>query len=247
MVYEPRTYRSFHSLTDLYRFQVSVEETDLDIAITKGQYFEDLTKEITTLISEMRRSIKEYIRLDPLFRTTLIPHRPLPGAPCEVVEMCEASQLAGVGPMAAVAGLFSEKTGILLKTYARDVIVENGGDIWLQSAATRSVAIFAGKSPFSMQIGLELEPHQTPLGICTSSGTVGHSLSFGKADAVVILSSSAVLADAVATAAANLVQGEEDLEKAVDFALGISGVRGALAIKADKMAARGEVKLKPMR
>lgn len=246
MVYEPRTYRLLHSLEGMERFQVTVEETDLDIAITKGRYFAGLPLLVTGLVKELRDTFWQYIGQDPDFLTTLAPHEPLPDAPAEVVEMCEASRLAGVGPMAAVAGLFSQKTGLLLNRYAEDVIVENGGDIWLQSRTTRKVAVFAGNSPFSLRIGLEIEADQTPLGICTSSGTVGHSLSFGKADAVVILAPSAVLADAVATASANLVQGPEDLEKAVNFALSLEGVTGALAIKDDKLAVRGAIKLIPM-
>jgi ApbE superfamily uncharacterized protein (UPF0280 family) len=99
--------------------------------------------------------------------------------------------------MASVAGFFSEKVGKFLAHYSRDVIVENGGDIWMKSNRIRRVGIFAGSSPFSQRIGLEIGPKRTPLGICTSSATVGHSLSFGKADAVVILAPSAILADAV--------------------------------------------------
>lgn len=247
MVYEPRTYRARHSPADLFRFQVSLRETDLDIAVTNGCYTEELALCVSGLVAEMRSTLDKYIKIDPAFQTALVPHNPLQGAPEEVIAMCEASRLAGVGPMAAVAGLFSEKVGMLINRYAKDVIIENGGDIWLKSVKKRKIAVYAGKSPFSMQLGLEIRPRETPLGICTSSGTVGHSLSFGVADAVMILAPSAVLADAVATASANLVQDEKDLEKAVDFALGIAGIKGALAIKGDKMAARGEIKLIPLK
>jgi hypothetical protein len=126
------------------------------------------------------------------------------------------------------------------------VIVENGGDIYIRSGRVRKIGIFAGESPFTNRVALEIQPHQTPLGVCTSSGTVGHSLSLGRADAVVILAPSAPLADAVATAAGNLVQDERDLEKAVNFALGIKSVTGALAIKNDQLAAAGKIKLVPM-
>ena len=105
-----------------------------------------------------------------------------------------------------------------LSSFSSDVLVENGGDIWLKSTQPRNICIYAGNSPFSQRIGLEIKAETTPLGICTSSGTVGHSLSFGSADAVVILASSAVLADAVATATCNLVQEEADLAKAVEWA-----------------------------
>ena len=145
-------------------------------------------------------------------------------------DRCEAARLAGVGPMAAVAGLISEKCGSLLARYSDNVIVENGGDIWLKTKTVRQIAVFAGNSPFTYRIALEIGPEQTPLGICTSSGTVGHSLSIGKADAAVILAPSAVLADAVATATCNMVQKEDDLQKAAEFALSVPGVTGALVI-----------------
>lgn len=246
MGYEPRIYRFLHSENDLTHFTVMVGETDLDIAVRNDRYFDGLSHLVEDLVREERSLLMDYIKKDPAFLTTLSPHQHLPLAPVLAVEMCEATRAAGVGPMAAVAGAFSQLVGRMLSRYSRDVIVENGGDIWLKTGKIRRVAIFAGASPFSNKIGLEIHPKQTPMGICTSSGTVGHSLSFGKADAAVILSPSAVLADAVATATGNTIQNTSDLERAVDFALSIPGITGAVAIIGDKLAARGEVKLVPL-
>jgi ApbE superfamily uncharacterized protein (UPF0280 family) len=148
--------------------------------------------------------------------------------------------------MATVAGLFAEKVGNVLASFSSDVIVENGGDIWLKTSAIRKVGLYAGDSPFTARVALEVSPSDTPLGICTSSATVGHSLSLGKADAVVILSPSAVLADATATAICNMIKTYDDLESAVNQALEISGVNGAIAILGDKMAVKGQVKLVPI-
>jgi ApbE superfamily uncharacterized protein (UPF0280 family) len=246
VVYEPRDYRVLHREEDLHHFQVMIRETDLDIGIKKGQFSTGLKKKVELLVSEERKILKNYIKAHSEFLTTLEPYVPKEDAPPVVVEMCRATKLAGVGPMASVAGYFAEKAGAFLARYSRDVIVENGGDIWMKSDRIRRVSIFAGSSPFSHRIGLEIGPKRTPLGICTSSATVGPSLSFGKADAVVILAPTAVLADAVATAAGNIVQDYDDLEKSVDLALGIPGVIGAVAIMADKMAVRGEIKLIPV-
>jgi ApbE superfamily uncharacterized protein (UPF0280 family) len=245
-VYEPRVYRSRHSEKDLCRFRVAVDETDLDIAVKKDRYTGQIRDMVEQLVQKERQVLQEYIKKDPVFLRSLEPHQPLTGAPFTVVEMCEKSRLAGVGPMAAVAGLFAELAGKLLARYSRDVIVENGGDIWLKTSRARNVAIYAGVSPFSYRVGLEIRPVQTPLGICTSSGTVGHSLSFGRADAVVVLAPSAVLADAVATAACNMVQEAVDLKRAVEFALAVPGVSGAVAIMGDRIAAVGRVKLVPL-
>lgn len=246
MVYEARLYRNKHREGDLRHFQVMVEETDLDIGVKREYYSRLLEERVISRVRELRQVLLEYRREHPEFLTSLVPVQPAPGSPKAVLEMCQAAELAGVGPMAAVAGLFAAETGQFLARFSQDIVVENGGDIWIKTSKIRNVAIFAGSSPFTYRIGLEIRPSQTPLGICTSSGTVGHSLSFGRADAALILAPSAVLADAAATAAGNLVQGEGDLERAVDFALGIPGVIGALVILGDKMAVRGDLKLIPL-
>jgi len=244
--YTERTYRSLHRQGDLIHFQVAVRETDLDIGVRRERFSPELARWVEELVRKERALLEEYISKDPAFKTSLVPHPTEAGAPPLAVEMAEAARLAGVGPMAAVAGAFAQLVGKALARRSRDVIVENGGDIFIKTARPRKVGIFAGPSPFTHRIALEIQPGQTPLGICTSSGTVGHSLSFGKSDAVVILAPSAPLADAVATAAGNLVQREEDVQKAVDFAAAVPGVMGAVAIKGEKLAAWGQIKLVPM-
>lgn len=243
MVYEERTYRKIYNEKDLHHFQIIVEETDLDIAIKQGCYNQRIYDLALSAVLKLRQELKDYIKKDPVFLTALKPHLPMKFAPRSIVEMCEETKKAGVGPMAAVAGLFAERVGRILSSYSPDVIVENGGDIWLRASNIKQVGIYAGKSPFTAKVALEISSADTPLGICTSSATVGHSLSFGKADAVIILSPSAVLSDAAATAVCNMIQGVEDLEKAVDYALRIAGVSGAVTILGDKMAAKGRIKL----
>ena len=90
---------------------------------------------------------------------------------------------------------------------------------------------------------MELQPEELPAAICTSSGTVGHSLSFGLADAVVILSKDACLADATATAVGNLVRTPEDIERALKKVQAIKGISGALIIAGKSMGAWGQIKL----
>ncbi|PKM87605.1 MAG: hypothetical protein CVU87_09285 [Firmicutes bacterium HGW-Firmicutes-12] len=246
MVYEERTYRNLYEEKDLYHFQVVIDETDLDIAIIRDRYSQKIYNIARDKIIQLRYELKEYIKRDIEFYESLKPHSPLPLAPVSIVEMCEKTKKANVGPMAAVAGLFAEQVGKALALFSSDVIVENGGDIWLKTSAIRRVGLYAGDSVFTARVALEVSPSDTPLGICTSSATVGHSLSFGKADAVVILSPSAVLADAMATAVCNMVKSCDDLERAVDHALEMPGVIGAIAILGDKMAVKGRVKLVPI-
>jgi len=108
------------------------------------------------------------------------------------------------------------------------------------------IGIYAGKSPLTGKIGLEINGEDTPLGICTSSGTVGHSLSYGKADAVIVISKSAILADAAATAIGNLIKKPDDISSGIKFAKGIEGLKGVIIIEGDNMGLWGEVKIYPM-
>lgn len=121
------------------------------------------------------------------------------------------------------------------------MIIENGGDIFLKVTHPAKVGIYAGGSALTRKLNLRISPGQTPLGICASSGTVGHSLSFGNADCVVILAGSAFLADAAATAVANRVQTKADLARTIEFARSIKGVKGAVVILKNNLASWGQV------
>lgn len=241
-----RTYRSLFRQDDLVHFQVVVNQTDLDIGVRRERFSPELASWVEKLLRELREPLERYTQEHPVFLHSLAPCEPLSGAPLIAVDMAEAARLAGVGPMAAVAGAFAQYIGRALARRSKDVIVENGGDIYLRSTRQRKIGIFAGSSPLSNRVALEIKPEDTPLGICTSSGTVGPSLSLGRADAAVILSPSAILADAVATAAANMVQNSGDVQKASEFATAIKGITGAVIIKDDRLAACGKLKLVPL-
>ncbi|MEW6771796.1 MAG: UPF0280 family protein [Bacillota bacterium] len=240
-----RTYRALFQEDDLAHFEVKVKETDLHIGVRAERFDPDLVWLVEKTVKEERKRLEAYIEKDPVFLKTLVPHHLLPNAPTLAAAMADAAAAAGVGPMAAVAGAFADLVGRLLTRYSRDVVVENGGDIYLKSTRKRRVGIFAGESPLSNRVAIEIPPEMTPLGVCTSSGTVGHSLSLGRADAAVILAASATLADAVATATGNLVQTAADIEKALAFARTIPGVTGAVIVVGDHLAAWGKLKLVP--
>ena len=134
----------------------------------------------------------------------------------------------------------AEFVGRDLLKYVEEIVVENGGDIFLKADKPRTFGIFAGDSVLTGKLSFEIISFQTPLGVCTSSGTVGHSLSFGRADAVVIISGNTAIADAVATACANLVKTKEDIEKSIDFAKSIPGILASIVIMGDKFASWGK-------
>ncbi len=145
--------------------------------------------------------------------------------------------------MASVAGAVADFVGRGLSAHCDDVIVENGGDIFIKSGRKRLVGLYAGTSPFTGQIAFEIQPGQMPLGVCTSSGTVGPSLSLGLADAVATFSPSTALADAAATAVANRVLSEDDIPQALEFARAIPRLTGVVIVKGEKMGLWGQVKI----
>jgi ApbE superfamily uncharacterized protein (UPF0280 family) len=187
--------------------------------------------------------LKRYIERYPSFLTSLEPLHITANAPRIVKQMAESAEKAGVGPMASVAGAIAEFVGNELLAFSPEIIVENGGDIYLKSQRKRTVGVYAGKSPLTGKIALEIDGDDTPLGICTSSGTVGHSLSHGKADAVIVLSESATLADAAATAIGNSIIQPNDIPSGIELAKGIDGLRGLIIIKDDKVGLWGKVKI----
>ena len=237
-VYQPRTYRHWIEGKDLVSFTVTVKETDLYIRATAN-----LERKAHRLVLKYRYQLESYIKRNPDFQKSLVP-LPVPArAPGIVREMSGAAQAAGVGPMAAVAGAVAECVGRELLTFSPEVIVENGGDIFLKILRKRTVGIYAGDSPLTGKIGLEIEARDTPLGVCTSSGTVGHSLSYGKSDAVVIVAPSTALADAAATAIGNRVSQPADIDKALEFGRGIAGLKGIVIIIGQSVGAWGDIKL----
>ena len=237
-MHEERTYRNLVKTDDLVKFEVIVKETDLLVRADR-----DFSREARESVLAHRHQLETYIEANPEFRESLSPVKNDPYAPEIVREMLRTSQLADVGPMAAVAGAVAESVAKDLLRLSREVIIENGGDIFLATSKLRTVGIYAGASPFSHKLGILIEPGETPLGVCTSSGTVGPSLSFGKADAVCILSKSAALADAAATAVGNVVKGKKDIESGLERGREIEGVLGMIIIAGEKVGVWGNVRL----
>ena len=237
-MYQPRTYRHWVRNKGLVSFNVVVKETDLYVRASRN-----LKSKTLKLVHKYRDTLERYIAKHPSFLTSLEPLPPNDNAPLVVKAMLAAAEKAGVGPMASVAGAINEFVGSELGTYSPEIIIENGGDIYLKSLGKRVIGIYAGNSPLTGKIGLEINGQDTPLGICTSSGTVGHSLSYGKADAVVALAPSATLADAAATAIGNLIQQPGDIPVGIESAKRIEGVTGLLIIIEDKVGLWGEVKI----
>jgi ApbE superfamily uncharacterized protein (UPF0280 family) len=236
--YQPRFYRDWVRDTDLVSFNAVVKETDLWIRTRRN-----LRSKAFKSIIRHRGPLEKYIAGHPVFLTTLEPYPVGEDAPEMVRGMAQAAAAVGVGPMAAVAGAIAEEVGKDLLEFSPEVIVENGGDIFMKVTKERLVGVYAGDSPFTGKIAVRIHPEDTPVGVATSSGVVGHSLSFGKADAAVVLASSAYLADAAATALGNRVKSREDIAPALEWAQGVPGLLGVLVIKGAEMGLWGKVEL----
>lgn len=234
-----RTYRDF-APRGTVAFRVTIGQSDLFIRADA-----DYSREATAALNDARAQIEGYGRAHPEFFPSMRPLPEDPHAPQLIRQMLAAGRAAGVGPMAAVAGVVSEHVGRALRAVSRQVIVENGGDLYLALTADQVVGVFAGGSPFSGKLGLRIAASSTPGGLCTSSGTVGPSHSDGVADAVAILARDTALADAVATAAGNRVHGPGDVQAALDFARAVPGVAGACVIINDQLGVWGELELVP--
>jgi hypothetical protein len=237
-MYEPRNYRHWVKARDLVSFSLVVKETDLYIRASTN-----LRRKAYKLALKYRGILERYIEQHPTFLTSLEPVSVGDDAPHIIKSMAESTARVGIGPMASVAGAIAEFVGNELLVFSPEIIVENGGDIYLKSLRERLVGIYAGESPLTGKIGLRINNEDTPLGICTSSGTVGHSLSYGKADAVIALSKSATVADAAATAIGNLITQPNDIPSGIEFARGIKGLSGVIIIKDDNIGLWGEVRI----
>jgi len=236
--YTERFYRRRVRSGGLVTFEVIVKETDLQVSAEKR-----LEKETRDLILDARHQIESYITLHPEFLTTLKRYPPDPYAPPLVREMIECTRQVGVGPMASVAGAIAQYVGQGLLRSTSQVIVENGGDIFLKVDRRATVSIFAARSPLSEKIGVLISPEAMPVGICSSSATVGHSFSTGAADVGCVLAPSAAFADGAATSLCNIIQSPKDLNGIGAWAEKTGGVLGALVILGDKLATWGNIEL----
>ena len=245
MEYKERTYRSRFSDDERRWFCVKFLESDLWIGVDSGSYRASMEADTYAMLVELRRSMDAYLLMDPAYKAALTPYDAGLEAPEILKEMSRVSHKTGIGPMSAVAGAVAKHVAEFLGT--KEVIVENGGDIYAQACSDMDISVFAGQSPLSEKVGLHIPAADFPLGICTSSGTVGPSLSLGRADAVMIVCKDVMLADSYATAMANRIKSVNDLQPVIDRISDIPEILGAIAVKDDRMAITGQFELRLFR
>lgn len=208
----------------------------------------DLEEGIDAAIEEAlqaRCDIERLMLRFPEFRWSLEPLK-IEGEHPRVIElMLRAGEVADVGPFAAVAGAISQVAAeAAQEAGAENIMIENGGDIAIAGKQDFRVGIFAGVAGGSGKLGFIVKREELPIGICTSSGTVGHSLSFGWADAAVAVADDAAIADAAATSIGNAVSGddiEQSVKRGLDRAKQIPEIRGCLVVRGKYIGTWGKL------
>ena len=246
MEYQPRNYRQQFNPARFASFTVQYLETDLWIGVDHASFQKEIAEVALHEVVALRTRLGTYIDEHPLFRSSLEPLPLSPGAPREAREMAAAGLRTATGPMAAVAGLFAHRTAEKIRKQfpVKELIVENGGDYYLLLKEDLLMTIYAGDSPLSEKIGIIIPAADTPCGICTSSGTVGPSLSFGRADAVMVACSSPALADAWATALANRVKSPADIEPVLKYSEQFPEILSLVIICEDQTGIRGNFEVR---
>lgn len=237
-----RTYRKLLNTDRFEGFEVKYLESSLWIATDPCSFDAEMKELAQNKLRNLRESLDEYIQREPFFKKSLKPFQPADFAPRQAVEMAAAATRAGVGPMATVAALFAREIGDEIRRNfpVSELLVENGGDMYLLLNNELLFSVLAGESILSERIGLLIPPQAAPFGICTSSATTGTALSYGKADAVVVLCNDVLLADAMATALGNQVKSPEHVEKVIRKAENYPEIQSALIICDDKIGLKGE-------
>lgn len=243
-MYVNRTYRASHALNrGRTSFCVSYRKSDMWVAVDSDSFCEDMPEVCHQILVDMWAEMERYLATDPEYARALVPYAPREGAPEIFVRMSAASSLAGIGPMGGVAAACSEHLAVRLAEQRpyREIIIENGGDVFALTTDSLDVAVWAGESPLSGKVGFRVPSEGVAVGVCTSSGTVGPSLSFGVADAVMVVCRDAVLADCLATAYANRVQSVKDVESVAEAIGAEKEVIAAAVVKDDRIAIAGEL------
>ena len=234
--YTDRFYRKWQKPGGLCSFHVQEHETDLHISATSM-----LTEKALKLTRQYRGQLDETILLCPTFRSSMKPIYITSPYPM-IMDMIHMSEQAGVGPMAGVAGAISEYVGLDLLAFSREIIVENGGDIFMKTDSDRTLQVYTGEqSPFRDNLILRLTSRPEPYGICTSSGRIGHSFSSGDTDATVVIAQSAITADVFATAIGNSVKREVDIDRGLAMARNSGVCSAALIVVGERVGVWGDV------
>ena len=243
--FEARKYREHMGIERFESFVITQKDSDLWIGIDKESFQPKIKKYAEKKLIKLRSELEKYLDVHTEFQKSFTSVKALHSAPIIAKAMSSASMKAQTGPMAAVAGAFSQFIGraIQKKFDVQEIVVENGGDIYISTKKDLFISVFAGSSSLSEKVGINISGATEKLGICTSAGTVGPSFSFGKADAVMVVCEDTLVADAYATAIANEVRTADDIEAALRYVDSEPLIQTVLVICEEKIGIKGKHEL----
>jgi ApbE superfamily uncharacterized protein (UPF0280 family) len=241
-VYRPDTdksiYRNKISSRQKYNWRILYKYSDIFVSSDR-----DVSSKLKKLTKEIYSVLESHMKEDPSFKKSLSPVESKPQYHYVIKTMCAKSALFNVGPMAAVAGAVCDFIASGLDSFCRCLIIENGGDVYIKSDKDIDVGVYLRNRHFADKIYLRIKADDMPCGLCSSSGSFGHSLSMGKSDLVTILAESTISADLAATSVANNINSPKDILKTINSYKTIKGIKGILIIKDDKLGIWGNIEL----
>lgn len=246
MLFETRTYRNSLSKERFQSFVIQYKSADLWIGVDPGSFQKEMTEVALSTLESVLDELEAYGAANPVFKKSLKPCSVPDDAPAKIRQLTVAGEKAGAGPMAAVGGLLSESVGrALLENFSiGELVVENGGKMFVKLQNPLVLSIFAGESPLSGMAGMEILPEQTPLGVGTFTQADRSPMNFGNADAVMIACKEAALADALTTGFGNRIKKPADVEKVLNRTESFPEVLAAILVCDDQIGIRGEFELK---
>lgn len=216
----------------------NLKETSCTILTDREYYF----KVAEASIRKHRSELEEYIKIFPEFKFSLAPFK-VKDAPESVTRMANAGSRAGVGPLAAVAGVIADlAVEDMVAAGAKVAVIEDGGEAYLISDRPIDIALKAGESELSKRVGFRFT--EFPVGVATSSGLYSHALSFGVAEAATVFAENSGIADAAATAVGNVILGDDVdgvIQKGINVGLAIEGVHGIFIFYKGKVGMGGKL------
>ncbi len=236
-MYEERFYRN--KISSNHNFEISYKESDIFVS-TSTAFDKNIAFDV---LKKYYREIEDYIRVNPLFMSSFSPLDVDERAPDIVKDMLECSSITGIGPFACVAGAIALYVGNEILHHVDEIIVENGGDIFLKINNDKIIGVYLGERFGTEEVSLKIKKRDYPFGIASSSAHMGPSLNFGNADLVMVVAKDAILADGFATALSNRVRTQQDINDILDEAKNNSFLEGLLIAFDSKLFLWGQIEV----
>lgn len=237
-MYEERFYRQ--STKTNHILEVSYQESDL-LILSSQKIPQELAQEIVKKYYDI---ISEYITFNKQFQTSLSPLKDDPSAPEIVKAMLASCNITGIGPFASVAGAIAQYVGQELLSQTEELIIENGGDLFLKINKEILLGVYLGRNFKLNNLTLKIKPRNYPFGIASSSAYIGHSLNFGKADLVTVIAKDAIIADGLATSLSNQIKKPSDAQRVIALAKDNFLIEGLLIAVEEKIFLWGDIELR---